>query len=88
MKKNILLSFTLSAMALAAIFAGTFNYSTRDEMLRENIEAIAGQDIKECYKTVSSSGEGRCVRVVFCDALGHCSEEMYVIEYSNKGECS
>ena len=44
MKKTILLFITLSAMALAVVFAFTHTYAPQDKILKENVAALA-QDL-------------------------------------------
>jgi len=41
MKKNILLSISLSVIALAAIFVFANTYSAEDKLLKENVAALA-----------------------------------------------
>ena len=56
MKKAFLLSITLSVITLAAVFVFSHTKSADDEVLKANIEALAGID--PYYLSVSKSLDG------------------------------
>ena len=75
MKKAFLLSITLSVITLAAVFVFSHTKSADDEVLKANIEALAGNDY---YFSVSCNlfGENPPVWwVTFGDGNHECYDE-------------